>query len=657
MPATGIRLHVAVLLGYVCLATAFSWPLPLHLGTALLGPVSGDLGVYVWNLWVFRHEIVVNGSFPFLTNEILPLTPPVPLTLHNYTTAANIAAFFLQPIAGTVTTFNLLTLLSAVLAAYAMFLMIRRATGDAAAAWVAGIAFGFSPFMNARATEHFSLVQAAPLPLFILLLDRMRSAPTFLAAAATGACVAWAFLSDPYYAVYCVLIAVLKVGCAAFDIRLTRGVAPLRPRIALDLLLVCLGGLIVGVVIRGGGSVELFGLRVSVTRLYNPVLAFSVLLMARVALSLRARIRWVPSLPPARAVLTLGATCALLLAPVLTAMALAYRDSELITPPVLWRSSAPGLDLLSFFVPNPLHPWFGHFFTDGLRQSPGGFVENVAAIPWTVLLLVGAGTVVAWKQIPRFWLVFTALFGLLALGPFVQIAGVLTYVPTPWALLRYVPVIGAARMPPRFAILVALGMAALLGFVLRELRTRTSRPRLLTAAVTAVLVVELLPAPRTLHSAEVPSVYQVIAQDPRRVVVLDLPFGLRDGLRSYGNTSAAWQYYQTVHQKPILGGYLSRLPKRDVERYDQRRVTKTLMWLSEGRPVPPYRLEEAAGRVPDFIRELQIGYVVIDTNRSPQALMDFAKSAFELTPLLADRGFVLYRTSLLDAVPASGGGH
>ena len=36
-------------------------------------------------------------------------------------------------------------------------------------------------------------------------------------------------------------------------------------------------------------------------------------------------------------------------------------------------------------------------------------------------------------------------FGLLALGPFVHVAGVNTYLPTPWTLLRYVPLIGEAR--------------------------------------------------------------------------------------------------------------------------------------------------------------------------------------------------------------------
>ena len=98
MPAWALRREAAALLGYVCVAFVFAWPLPLRLADALLGLPDGDAGVYVWNLWVFRHEIVANHHLPFLTSEILALSPPVPLALHNYTTFANLLAFPLLPL-------------------------------------------------------------------------------------------------------------------------------------------------------------------------------------------------------------------------------------------------------------------------------------------------------------------------------------------------------------------------------------------------------------------------------------------------------------------------------------------------------------------------------------------------------------------------------
>ena len=640
--------QAAVFLAYIAIAAAFAWPLPLHVGSAFPGDVAGDLGVYVWNLWVFRHEIVAHGHLPFMTVEILPLAAPVPLALHNYTTAANAAAFFLLPVFGTVATFNLLTLLSSALAAYGMFLLARRVTGDSHAAWVAGLAFGFCPFMNARATAHFSLVQAAPLPLFILLFDRFRRRPSFHLAVATGACVAWAFLSDPYYAVYCLLISGAMLVHAACDVRIGHVCAPSWPRHALTALLVCLAGLIAGIVIRGGGRFELFGLRVSMTRLYTPVLVFTVLLLFRLGLSIRPYVTLVGAPPPLRAVVVLGLTCAVLLSPVLSALSLEFRRSGWINPPTLWRSSPPGADLLSFFLPNPLHPWWRHLTENGLAREPGGFVENVVAIPWTVILIVSVGAVSAWARLPRFWIVLTAFFALLALGPFVHAAGVLTYVPGPWALLRYVPVIGAARMPQRFAIVVMIGMAMLMAHVVRDLRLRARRAWVVTAVITVILAFELVPAPRPLYSASVPSVYEIIARDPRPVRVLNLPFGLRDGLSSHGNTNAAWQYYQTVHQKPIMGGYLSRLPKKGVDLYSARPVIRKLFKLSAGDVPSAEKTREAAALAHEMRHELNIGYVVIDSALASPELAEFARQAFDLEFVAVDGTYQLFRSRLLD---------
>ncbi|HXG54461.1 MAG TPA: hypothetical protein VNJ03_03705 [Vicinamibacterales bacterium] len=645
MPITGMRSHLVVLAGYVCVALAFCWPLPLHLGTALLGPVSGDTGVYVWNLWVFRHEIL-SHNFPFLTTEVMPLGPSVPLTLHNYTTAANIVAYFFLPLLGTVAVFNLLTILSPVLAAYMMFLLARRLSDDPGASWVAGLAFGFCPFLNARAMEHFSLVQAAPLPLFVLLFERLRVRPGLPLAAATGATVAWAFLSDPYYAVYCLLIAAVTLVTAMLSVRFARRDATERLRwtVVLDLALVCLAGLIAGIVIRGGGTMDVFGLRVSMTRLYNPVMAATILILVRLALWLRPTFAWVSAFPPVRVVLTLAVTCAVIVAPVLGAMGtrLAERNSW-VAPPVLWRSSAPGLDLLSFFLPNPLHPLVSGAFDAGLSSSPGGLVENVASIPWTVILIIVIGIVYAGTRFPRRWIIWTGFFALLALGPFITIAGVMTYVPTPWTLVRYVPVVGAARMPQRVAILVMLGVSILAVYALRDLRLRARRPWMVTVAATVLLLLETLPAPRTLHSAAVPSVYRIIAEDPRAVRVLNLPFGLRDGLGSHGNTNAASQYYQTVHEKPIMGGYLSRLPTNRVARYRRRRVMSVLLELSEGRPVALDRQDRAVVRAWENRAEHNIGYVVMDSTRCSPELSAFAERAFDLTFVAADGPFRLYR--------------
>jgi hypothetical protein len=646
MPATALRREAAVLFGYVCVACVFAWPLPLHLVDAMIGSPATDAGVYVWNLWVFRHEIVENHRLPFLTSEILALSPPVPLALHNYTTFANVLAFPLIPLLGIVRTFNLLVIGSGVMTAYAMYAYARKRTGDATAAWVGGLVFGFSPFMSARAGEHFSLTLAAPLPLFGWLMYRLYAQPTLALASAAGATVAWAFLCDVYYAVYCLLIAAWVAGYSIFSVeRQTPTVRRIWPRALVDLATLCVAGLIVGIIVRGGGSVDVAGLRVSFTRLYTPVLVLTLLIVVRTWLTIRPKVVAVwPVASYTPAAIVSAVICIGILAPVLSASGSLFSESQWINPRILWRNSAPGVDLLAFFAPNPLNPIVGSLSANWLASLPGGFHENVASVPWVAMAAIVAAVVWFGFRPHRGWVTFTIMFAVFALGPFIAVAQYATYVPTPWAALRYLPIIGAARMPGRMTVLVMLGVAMLLAMALERLRSQSRHPRLVTAAVAGLLIIELLPAPRALDSARVPSVYHKIAEDPRDVRVLTLPFGLRDGMSGAGSFDVPAQFYQTVHGKRLIGGYVSRLPRRTLQRYRRHPVFGVLIDLSAGVEVSQQRRDEALQRADGTMMHLDVGYIIIDTARTPQDLQDFAREAFSLTLVTRDGTMELYRT-------------
>jgi hypothetical protein len=648
MRASQLRAHIAALLGYISVALLFAWPLPLHLSDALPGDPKGDTGVYIWNLWVFRHELLAHHAFPFLTQEILTLHPgAVPLTLHNYTTFANLLAFLLLGALDLVTVFNLITIGSGVMGACAMFVYVSKRTGDGGAAFLGGLLFGFSPFMSSRAEAHFSLVQVAPLPIFGLVLFRMFQRPTLKLAAAGGVVTAWAFLCDPYYAVYCLMMLMVMVGHSLATIELRPvGDRPIWWRMVLDLVLLSLAGLIAGIAIRGGGRVELLGLRVSMTRLYTPVLLFTVLLALRAWLVARPRFSWRASFEFRYVrIATVGAlTCAAMLSPVLFAMATPNAGRPWSGPNILWRSSAPGVDLAAWLTPNPLHPLWGSGEDSWLARLPNGFDENVASLSLIAVAVIAFAAVRSGFRAPRVWWAFTGIFACLSLGPFVSVAGVNTYVPTPWAVLRYLPIVGAARMPTRMTILVMLGLSMLFAMAVAHLRSRVARPRLLVACLAVLLIFELLPAPRPVYSAAVPQLHRIIHDDPRPVRVLNLPFGLKDGLTERGSYSARSQYFQTVHEKRLIGGYLSRLPDDAIPRYRQHALIRVLLRLSEGRPLDPGMEEEALAVAPGFVNRLQLGYVVVDTGMVRPALVTFVKKAFPLTLVTVEGPFELYRT-------------
>ena len=215
----------------------------------------------------------------------------------------------------------------------------------------------------------------------------------------------------------------------------------------------------------------------------------------------------------------------------------------------------------------------------------------------------------------------TVGFAILTLGPYLSIAGVNTYVPLPWYLLRHVPLLGAASTPSRFAAVMMLGMTALFGLALASLAERVgTRGRLLVGAVAVALLAELLPVPRTLHAADVPAVYTVIAADPRPVSVLHLPFGFRDGTKTVGYYDNARQYYQTIHGKRLIGGYLSRLTRQHVRRQRLLQDPSDAAGARRRGPVHAVASEVLRVRGAAFARRARLGYVVVDRARTSSAL-------------------------------------
>ncbi|HYN08325.1 MAG TPA: hypothetical protein VES67_13155 [Vicinamibacterales bacterium] len=659
MPASPWRQGACAFAAFVLVAVLQSWPLPVRLVTHLTGPPAGDTGVYVWNTWVFRHELVEGRGSPFYTDRIFSLDSRADLSLHNYTVFADVLSLPLQPVLGVVGAFNVIYLLNVALAGFGMFLLAKRLTGRAAESWIAGFAFACSAFLVARSTAHFSLVAAAPLPFFVYWFDRAWETQRRRDAVATGATLGWAAFCDPYYAVYCLMLGIALAAGRLVAVKPGDVAAPARSRghvrVVLDVMIVALACLIGGLHFAGRGSVRIASISISMRTLYTPMLILTILVVARVLLTIRARLAWQPvpaTAPFIRAAVAALLVAGLLLSPTLYAVSVRVAQGRMVSAPVMWRSSAPGVDLVSFFLPNPNHVLAPAAMTGWLAAKPGRFEEQIAS-----LSLVGLGLIVlAWRRAgwrpSRFWMTVTIGFGLLALGPFIQIAGVNSYIPTPWTLLRYVPLLGAARMPSRFAVVALLGFCVLLAFALAALTSRHPRRRgLILWAAGFALAFEILPVPRTLYSAAIPSIYRTIAADSRPIRVLELPFGIRDGLSSFGDFSAASQFYQTAHGKRLVGGYLSRISQHRVVSLRRRPVLNALIVLSEKRELSDRSANHARRSAGEFLEQSRLGYVVIDTSRTTPQLRDFAITLLNLRKIETDGAFELYVPNAVKNAP------
>jgi len=630
-------------MGYVLLTLAFTWPLVLNLETHLTGPVGGDTGVYVWNQWVFRQE-VLNERLPLFTQEIFSLSRPANLSLHNYTIFQDLLALPLLGRLGVVTTFNIVYLLMIVITGYAAFRLALHVTGRPLESWLAGALFSWSPYLVTRGMGHFSLVAAAPLPVFALLLLDCEARASVRNAVALGVTVCWAATTDPYYAVYCVMLGCIFVAVQAIRIARDPSRRCTVPR-TLDVLLACLTGFALSLVIGGGWQISVLGRRVSTHGLYTPMLLltlFAVLRAAwpyrRAALSIDrgALIRF------ARAASVAIPVAVVMLSPVLYAVGVRIIDTGFESSPIRWRSSPAGVDLVSFFLPNPNHPLAPDAIRAWLTPRPDQYLENVASIPLVALMVIAAAIGARWRP-SRIWIAVTAAFALLALGPFVHIAGFNTHIPGPWAFARYLPIVRLARTPARLSIVVMLGVSMLFAAAVTHLGDRWPRQRRVLLLVVAVaMLFELLPAPRPLYSASAPAFYARIAQDPRNVTLMELPVGVRDGTSSVGNFTARSQFFQTVHGKPLVGGYLSRVSRKRIAEVRQDALLDALITLSEGGTLDRARESALLERGPEFIRRGHIGYVVIDNDRTPPALREFAVRVLRLQHVAAEDSYDLF---------------
>lgn len=635
------------LAGYVSLACGLTWPLARYFQTHLLGDTAGDVGIYVWNLWIFRHELVEHGRLPLSTDHVFAYTDAFDFALHNYTPLAGLLGVPLMDWLGIVGTFNVILIVSMSLSAWGVFLLARRVGLADFYAWVAGAMFIASPMFAARASEHFSLISAAPLPLFLWALLRAIDTKRFRDAALVGVLVALATYSDAYYGIYCVMAGTFMVAWAFVRVSPT-GPARLRwlARV-LEMLIASVGALIVWRALTGSTAVVLGGVHIGLQTLYTPVLVLTCLIAAR------AWMQWRPTLrlhDPDRALAVLSRRGAIavvvaiaLLSPLIAGIAWRYAEDRLPETELHWRTSAAGVDLLGYVVPNPMHPWFG----DTTRRwfaTHEGFPEFVASFSLIAFAVIGAGAML--RALPRMWIAFTAAFVLLSFGPFLHVAGINTLVPGPWAFLRYVPIIGMARSPSRFSVLAILGLSLLFAFAVRELMSRFGGAnvgtRLAGLAIAIALAMELTPAPRVLFSAEVPAVYKLIAAtDDEAGRVLELPTGVRDGRSSAGRFNASSQYFQTRHRRPMIGGYVSRVSRWRVRESRRSPMLGALLSLSEGAELTPDERARATENRERFLRRTCVRFVVVNKQHASDELRSFASDALKLTLVHEDETYQL----------------
>jgi hypothetical protein len=232
-----------------------------------------------------------------------------------------------------------------------------------------------------------------------------------------------------------------------------------------------------------------------------------------------------------------------------------------------------------------------------------------------------------------------AVFGIWAAGPFLQIAGHGTPLWMPAVLLRWIPLVANARIPARAIIVVYLAAAVWASFGARRLLRASGGGRWLLAVLALLVLLDYAPAQTPVVVPSHPAILRNMRGGTG--AVLQVPFGLRDGFGETGTLDAETMWLQTIHQRPIAGGFIARLPRDAGDRYRQLPVLGSMLRLSGGEPLTEGEID-ADRLAEDRVPAQGFAYVLVNRARASAALEDYVRQILPDPPVAEDADYTLY---------------
>ncbi len=202
-----------IFLAFLALAIALTWPLALHLDTAVAD--RGDPLLTAWILdWVcyslthaplqlYSAPIYHPAHFPLAYSENLVGIAVLMLPLH----LAGLSPLTIQ---------NIAILLGFAFSAYGMFVLARLITHDTLASLLAGIVFAFGSFMLAH-VQHIQILWSGWLPLMFAALLVYRRSPTTIHAALLGAAFVMNGLTNIYWLMFGSFMLIVTIAFLGLD--------------------------------------------------------------------------------------------------------------------------------------------------------------------------------------------------------------------------------------------------------------------------------------------------------------------------------------------------------------------------------------------------------------------------------------------------------
>lgn len=568
-----------VLLLYGLLSLVLTYPLVLGIAS----DVPGDLGDSLLNMWILGwgvqkapEVLTLQLSWEQFWNANIFHPEPLSLALSEHLFGQVLQVLPIYWLTGNIIlSYNLLFLSTFVLSGFGMFLLVRDLTGDARAAFIAGLVYGFLPYRIAS-IPHLQVMSSQWMPFALWGLNRYVSAipapgsrfPSGAALASGAGALVLQNWSCGYYLLYFapfVPLFVIHRLWNAGTLGSSKAWAGLIAAAALTLAVT------VPFLIPYMAAQRYFGFE----RPFEEVARFSANAWSYLTASENLNV-WGEVMrfsPRAEGEAFLG-----LIPWLLAAVAVSSLSPRAIAsaPSVSrWRTSVTALlSLLAILLVIALIATMllGSFDLAFISASSPTRVLIQFLVVLAVLLAISPPARIETARIARSPItvafIATVLAMWLSLG---------SNSPLYRWLYEYVPGFNGVRVPARYAMIAGLFLAILAGYGAKSVlaRIRSPKPQVVLVLLATLVLLEgvavpmemnrtwaageAMPPARVMPYSAAPAVYARIKDLPEGTAITEFPFG--DG---------AWEiryvYYAAAHLKPITNGYSGSFPMR----YQQR---------------------------------------------------------------------------------------
>jgi len=472
------RYHFLVLLIYFILTIIMTYPLILNFTTSIPGD-GYDSWSFLWSLWWTKKSLMDPRLDLYYTDyQFYP--NGASLAFHNLTLFNSLISVPLQIFFGLIISFNVIFLLSFILAGYGMFLLIKYLVDDKKIAFISGIAFSFCPYHFAHALGHFDLISIQWIPFFILFLIKTFQENKKINPLIAGIFLAVNSLSSWYYGIFLIIFSLIYI-----------------------------------IYILGKKNLN----KNFITKLFTFFLTFMIIILPFIY-------------------------------PIITESS-GYGKVSLEQ---VIDKSEHHMKNYYYLIPNPMNPIWGNYFKFLWEIENIGFAESVVFVGYTILFVILISFKKIYKKV-KFWIFTCFFFFLLSINPKINFLGTDFISPLYLLFYNYFPFFSSLSSVNRFSILVMFSLIIIFSFALKNFMKKIRgnfhkipKKTLIYFLISFLILIEFLNIPYLLSNAIIPKIAYEIKNE--NCTIFNLP-----------RTPTPYSLYlQTVHEKKLLNGYVSRPP-------------------------------------------------------------------------------------------------